>query len=369
MFPEASATNFGKNDMRRIRDYLVEMGEPLLDTQIISDIFYHNPRQTDYDAFRFSLNYRLSREKDFEFVGVHKAHLWSTRGMPSIASKRIKAGEMGQITGYIEEGFDESLQEQSAESIRQSGVLIHILTFFEWEYGILPFTRAMATLLPSALLPDQRTAVLRFESPQHYTTTLVELRYPTGNRGGWLAGFEVFFREHLVPGALITLARTEDPHIFTVTYEEQDETTERLLVQDEKKNKLAFADVTYFCAVDNDMLLTQQRYGRLRNLKVLPMNERRKGETVMEHVFGTVGEPMGTKSEPRYYALLDELVVALNVLRPASPSYVAELLRSGEYFEADETTPGAWYYTPPPTLSDELEKDNEYDEYDDEYDT
>lgn len=368
VFPESSATNFGKNDMRRIRDYLLEMGEPLLDTQIISDIFYHNPRQNDYASFRFSLNYRLSREKDFEFVGVQKAHLWSTRGLPSIASKRVKAGEMGQITGYIEEGFDESLQEQSAEAIRQSGVLSHILTFFEWEYGILPFTRAMSTLLPSALLSDQRTAVLRFESPQHYTTTLAELRYPTGNRGGWISGFDMFFQEHLVPGALITIARTEEPHVFTVTYEEQEETTERLLVQDEKKNKLAFTDVAYFCAVDNDMLLTQQRYGRLRNLKVLPMNERRKGEMVMEHVFGVIGEPMGTKSEPRYYAILDDLVVALNVLRPASPSYVAELLRSGEYFEADETTPGTWYYTPPPTSTDDSEEDNGYDEYDDEYD-
>ncbi|HEX9439386.1 MAG TPA: hypothetical protein VF909_06890, partial [Roseiflexaceae bacterium] len=45
VFPEAAVANFGKNDLRRIRDYLMETGEPLLDTQIIADIFYHNPRQ------------------------------------------------------------------------------------------------------------------------------------------------------------------------------------------------------------------------------------------------------------------------------------------------------------------------------------
>ncbi len=58
-FPEAAVENFGKNDLRRIRDYLIETGEPMSDTQIIADIFYHNPRQTDYETFRFALDYRL----------------------------------------------------------------------------------------------------------------------------------------------------------------------------------------------------------------------------------------------------------------------------------------------------------------------
>jgi hypothetical protein len=214
-FPEAAVESFGKNDLRRIRDYLVETGEPMLDSQIIADIFYHNPRQNDYETFRFALDYRLSREKDFEFVGVDGARLWSTKGLPAIGTKRVKASEMGQLTGYLEEGFDDSTAEQSVESIRSTGTLSHVLTFFEWEYGVLPYTKALAVLLPSPLLPDQRTAVLRFESPQHYSSTLAELRFPTGNRGGWLQGLEDFFHEHLVPGALITLSRTAEPHIFT----------------------------------------------------------------------------------------------------------------------------------------------------------
>jgi len=76
-----------------------------------------------------------------------------------------------------------------------------------------------------------------------------------------------------VPGALITLSRTAEPHIFTLTYEEQTETQDRLLVLDEKKNKFAFANVSYYSAVDEDMLVNQQQYGRLRNLKSLPMGE------------------------------------------------------------------------------------------------
>ena len=366
VFPEAAVANFGKNDLRRIRDYLMETGEPLLDTQIIADIFYHNPRQGDYEPFRFALNYRLNREKDFEFVGVAGARLWSTKGLPAIGGKRIKASEMGQIAGYLEEDFDDSLADQNAESIRQGGTLSHLLTFFEWEYGVLPFTKALGALLPAPLLPDQRTAMLRFESPQHYTSALVELRYPTGNRGGWLQGLEEFFHERLVAGALITLARTEEPHIFTLTYEEQAEAEERLLVLDEKKNKFAFANVTYYCLVDNDMLLNQQHYGRLRNLKSLPMNERRKADVVLEHVFETVGEPVGTRSEPRYYVAADDLYVALNVLRPASRSYLEHLLEQGDFFQPDETTPGAWYYTPPPEISEDEDEDLVEEEYEDE---
>jgi hypothetical protein len=365
VFPEAGVANFGKNDLRRIRDYLTEVGEPVLDTQIIADVFYHNPRQADYEPFRFALNYRLNREKDFEFVGVAGARLWSTKGLPVIGGKRIKASEMGQISSYLEEDFDDSLADQSAESIRQTGTLSHILTFFEWEYGILPFTKALAALLPPPLLSDQRTAVLRFESPQHYTSSLVELRYPTGNRGGWLQGLEEFFHERLVPGALMTLARAEEPHIFTMTYEEQPETEDRLLVLDEKKNKFAFANVSYYCLVDSDMLVNQQHYGRLRNLKSLPMNERRKADQVLEHVFETVGEPVGSRSEPRYHASTTDLHVALNALRPASSSYLEHLLGEGEFFQPDETTPGAWFYTPPPEIHEEEEDlaEEEYEDY------
>jgi hypothetical protein len=271
---------------------------------------------------------------------------------------------MGQIMGYIEEGFDDSLADQSADSIRKSGSLSHVLTFFEWEYGVLPFTRAMAALLPGTLLADQRTTVLRFEAPQHYTSMLVELRYPTGNRGGWLQGLDSFFRDYLVPGALITIARTDNQHIFSITYEEQAETSDRLLVVDEKKNKLAFENVSYYCAVDSDMLLSQQQFGRLRNLKLFPMSDRRKGEMMLEHVFETVGDPIGTRTEPRNRATLDTLLVAMNVLRPASKDYMRHLLKESDLYTPDPSIDGAWQFTPPPAEAEDQDEDED-DLYDD----
>ncbi len=368
-FPEAALVSFGKNDLRRISDYIKEVGEPLLDTQIIADIFYHNPRQSDYEIFRFALNYRLSREKDFEFVGVEGARLWSVRNLPAIGTRRVKASEMGQLAGYIEEGFDDSLAEQSVEAIRKTGQVTHVLTFFEWEYGILPLTRALSALLPQPLLTDQRSAVLRFEMPQHYVSALVELRYPTGNRGGWLQGLETLFHDYLVPGALITLMRTDDPRTFAITYEEQAETQDRLLVLDEtrKTPKFTFANISFACVVDTDMLVNQQQYGRLRNLKAFPMNERRKADLMLEHVFEVIGTPVGTRTEPQYAAPFDALFVAMNVLRPVSREYLTHLLTDGDTFTPDEGRPGWWRYMPPPSLAEEDEDDKtDEEDFDDE---
>jgi len=364
-FPEAALVSFGKNDLRRISDYIKEVGEPLLDTQIIADIFYHNPRQSDYEIFRFALNYRLSREKDFEFVGVEGARLWSVRNLPAIGTRRVKASEMGQLAGYIEEGFDDSLVEQSVEAIRKTGQVNHVLTFFEWEYGILPLTRALSALLPQPLLADQRSAVLRFEMPQHYVSALVELRYPTGNRGGWLQGLETLFHDYLVPGALITLMRTDDPRTFAITYEEQAETQDRLLVLDETKKtpKFTFANISFACVVDTDMLVNQQQYGRLRNLKAFPINERRKADLMLEHVFEVIGTPVGTRTEPQYAAPFDTLFVAMNVLRPVSREYLTHLLTDSDNFTPDEGRPGWWRYAPPPSQAEE-EEDDETDEED-----
>lgn len=358
LYPEGALASLGKNDLRRIRDDIMEAGEPLSDTAIISDLYHNAQRQPDYEGFRFSLNYRLSREKDFEFVGVEGACLWSVKGLPTIGSKRIKASEMAQLTSYLVEGYDDSLSDQTAEAIQQASEVGRVLTFFEWAYGVLVFDASLAALLPKPMLPEQRSAVLRVESPQHYTSYLVEVRYPTSNRGGWLQGLEDFFLEHLVAGAMITLARTEEPNVFTLVYEEMSGDSERILTLDEKKNKFAFADVNYFCGVDNDMFLSQRRFGRLKNLKSLPMNERRKSDMVLRHVFEEVGDQIGTRNEPVYQADIDTLYTAYSVLRPASRPFLQALLAADDAFASDASVPDIYTYTPEPEPVSEAEEED-----------
>ncbi len=363
LYPEGGLINLGKNDLRRIRDYIVERNEPLLDTEIIADLYYHNPRHGDYEGFRFSLNYRLHREKDFEFVGVEGARLWSAKGLPPIGTKRVKAGEMGQLAGYLVEGYDDSPETQDIVAIRENGSVTRFLSFFEWQTGILPLDAGLAALIPAPMLAEQRSAVLRFESPQHYTSFLAEARYPTGSRGGWLQGLDEFFLEHLVAGALVTIARTDQPNIFTISYDETEGVEDRLLVLDEKKNKLAFANITYYCMADEDLVPSQRKYGRLKNLKSLPMSERRKAEMILEHVFSAMGKQTGTRSAPSYWLSLDELMMGYNVLRPASRSYLLSLIEATPEFQPDESTPAAYFYTPEPT-EEEGEGEEDEDEAD-----
>lgn len=355
-YPAEAVINYGKNDMRRIRDFILEQGEPLSDTTILTDLYRRRLSDSDFDIGRFSLDYRLARERDFEFVGVAGAHLWAAKGLPQIGGKRVKAGDLGQLFAFLPEGYDYSADEAV------DNLVLHALSFFEWEYGVLPFGAALHSLLPPPLLDDQRTSVIRIESPQHYSSYLCEVRYPTAARGGWIWGLEDFFREYLVPGVAVSIASTDEPNVFTVSYEEAPATEAKLLHLDEKRNRFAFVAVTYYAAVNETLLPSQARYNKLRNLKALPMSERKKADAVLIHVFETVGEQLGSKEEPLYWITFNELLLAVNVLRPISDTYLTHLLQSDETFYADETTVGAWYYKPAP---EEVETAEEEDEDDD----
>ncbi len=342
---------FGKGDLRRIRDFVIEQGEPQADATIMADLYRERPGSPNFDLACFGLDYRLAREKDFEFVGVPGVNLWSAKGLPAIGTKRVKASDIGQLYSFLQDGYEDP--EEAIE-----GLVQHPLTVWEWEYGILPLNSAFQSLFPHPLLNDQRTAVIRIESPQHYSFYMCELRFPTGTRGGWLWGLEEFFHEYLVPGVTVNLAATEDPTVFTLQYDEAQGTEVKLLHLDEKRNRYAYMSVTYYARVDEKLLPTQANYNKLRNLKPLPMGERKKAEVVIAHVFETVGEQLGSKEEPLYWLQFNELWMAVNVLRPMSHAYLEHLLNGDDVFYADETTVGAYYYKPVPTAVEVTEEED-----------
>jgi len=199
-FAEDMVDRYSRGDLRRVREYILEMNEPLSDDQLLQDLFNRRPNDPTYEAARFSINYRLSREKrDFEFVGTRDSRLWSTAGLAPLGTTLRKASELGTDYRYL---IDEQVDEEVGASVT------HVLTFFEWAYGLLPLDGTLRQLFPAAYLEEQKTSVIRFEVPQLYATFLAELRYPTGNRGGYLVGFDEFYRENLAPGSLLTLERT-----------------------------------------------------------------------------------------------------------------------------------------------------------------
>ncbi len=344
-YPEDAVVSLSKGDLRRIREYILEQGEPMPDTSILSDVYYKTPRDHDFATFRFALNYRLNREKDFEFVGVPGMRLWSAKGLPAVGTKRLKTSELGQFYAFLEEdaSYDDSLSEISADEIRSNRQLSRFLTFFEWEYGVLPYDAAMKALLPPPLLSDQRTSILRIEAPQHYTVYLVELRYPTTNRGGWLHGLEDFFKEYLVPGALITLSATDDPSVWTIQYGETGGEDGKLLQQDDKKGRYSFANHTFYCDVDSDLVPSQERLPRLKNMKVLPPGERRRITSTAGYVLEQIGQSRPGDINGFELGLRD-LFMGVNVQRPATRAYLQATLNEDENFLVEDET---FIYFPP----------------------
>lgn len=329
---EEQLEHFSKGRLNEIRRYILEEETPLSDQTILADLLFKNPRDPDYELWAFSLNARLLREKkDFEYVGVPGANLWSVKGLPTIGSRLLKATEIGQDYAFL-------LEEPTAGQVDQWE---HFLTFYEYQHGVLPYDGVARAFFPQPLLEEQRSAYLRLEIPQHYEAYAVELRFPSGNRGGWLWGLEDFFHNSLVPGALIILSRTEEPNVFILHYMATEEQERRLLVLDERKNRYAFDDITFYCEVEESLLLSEERFRSLRNTSPLPPAVRRRPADVLAHTFTRIGK----KQDGSYVAAVEDLFAVANIERPFSMAFLRRILEETEvFFPAEEE--GFYRYTP-----------------------
>ncbi len=334
---------YNKGDFRRIREYMSDREGPVSDGDILGDLWGKRPTDNDYEATRFALNLRLSKEKkDFEFVGAYDDRVWTAPGLPQIGNPRHKATEVGTDFKYLE---DTALNDPS-ELVEENGqhVWRHVLTFYEYENGVLPYDATAKALFPAPLMDDQKSLVLRFEAPQLYFTYTAELRYPTGNRGGWVGGLEQFFEDNLVPGAVLVIRQGKKSNHFTIEYEQSDEQNANVLFYDDRRQKFVFRPIVFACQIQPEGLLTPDRYSRINGQKRLEEADRKKTDQVVAAAF----EYGGQKNKDGYYALLDDLYPIANIERPFSRNYLRQLLSHGNnVFQADETTPDAFTYKAP----------------------
>ncbi len=313
---EDRVPRFSRGDLRRMKDYLQEQERPLTDDVLAQDVLQARPGTPEFDLFRFAVDFRLSREhREFEFVGTANQRFWTTSGLPQLGTTRRKPNEIGADYRFL-------LDETPAEPrFRSSESIDHVLTFYEYVHGLLPYNAELQALLPAPLLPNQRAAVLTFECPQSYTTYLVELRFPTPNRGGYILGLDDFYTENLVPGSIISISRTENDGHYRVEYLPESGQSARLLELDERRSpRYVFRPTTFSSGVDEAMLLTEERFGRLANEKPLDEKVRRRPESVVAATFERVGE----NRDGNYSADFVTLLAGVNIERPVS----AELLRS-----------------------------------------
>jgi hypothetical protein len=318
---EDRVDRLSRGNLRGLTDYINEQEQPLTDDVLVQDVLGVRRSASNFDAARFSMNYRLSSERSFEFLGTRNQPFWGTTDLPSIGTTRRKANDIGTDYRYlIDEVPEGSVEPRSANSIE------HTLSFYEFTYGLLPLDARLQALLPAPMMPDQRSAVLMVEIPQFENSVyLVEVRYPTHNRGGFILGLDDFYEEKLVPGAMLSISATDNDGQYKIEYLEDSERQDRFLELDDRRApKYVFRPLSYDTAVDSDWLVTEDRFPRLGNEKPLPDKQRRHLEQVVEATFQRIGEDDGGK----LIASLTDLLVAVNVERPASEELLKATIAS-----------------------------------------
>jgi len=337
-FLEERLTLFTKGELRRIREFIESVGGPEDDASIISELFGKSPSDADYLAFRFSLNYQLSKEKkDFEFVGTARHRLWWLAGTPSprISRGPLKPGEIGQDLKYLED--EPALP--SAHTDRWE----HVLTYYEIENGILPYEPAAKGLLPAPFLKDQRIVQLQFRVPQVGAMVYAELHYPTGNRGGWIDGLGDLLAA-FVPGARLTITRTDDDTIFNISYTPTEPRQINTLAYDTKRQRFIFEPVEINYAVDENSLLEKERFKGLNNARRLDENSRRKGDPVIMYAFEKVGTKTTEGAKTIYRASIADLLPIINIEKPFSVTSLVRFFVTHPHYKADSTHEGVYLY-------------------------
>lgn len=341
-FLDDQLLRLSRGDFRRIRDYMVERAAPVSDEELLGDVFGRRVTERDYTLLRFGLNQRMSKEKkEFEFVGTGQSRMWTASALPAFGTAKRKPAEIGQDYRFLLDSTTPVAVEEVGDAIE------HVLTFYEYEYGLLPLDVRLAAFFPKAFIEDQRAAVLRFEVPQLYSNFLVELRYPTANRGGFITGLEQFYAENLVPGSRLRIERTDNNGRYVIRLEQTSEQTRKLLTLDERRGRYVFQPVTFYWGVDEDGLLSDTKFLGLINSKPLDEKERRRPEAVVRATFERVGDRQGDKATPRYWALFDDLLTAVNIERPFTAEYLRSVLdgEANPEFERDAGD-DAYFYDP-----------------------
>jgi hypothetical protein len=210
---------------------------------------------------------------------------------------------------------------------------------------LLPYDAEMQALLPAPVTSNQKSAVLTFECPQSFTTYLVELRYPTPNRGGFILGLDDFYTENLVPAAIISIQRTENDGHYLVEYLAESPRADQLLELDERRAlRYVFRPTTFACGVEEAELLTESKFGGMVGEKPLDEKVRRRPEAVVAATF----ERIGQERDGNYSAAFETLHAGVNIERPMSATLLRSILEHDDSgaFSRDPEAPNTYTYVP-----------------------
>ena len=361
------------DDLKRVRDYLDEQDQAVSDLDILSELFHITPRDDAFDRRRFTLSYRLSQKADelgVEFVGCREVWRWALEGVPIEKPERhrrlpgtdglpIKYVEVEQVEAELtgdDEPLDEPAEEPPGEWKPTRQTWEYVLTYYDWDNGVLPYHRQTREMIPPLSEGQQRT-VLRFMAEQ-VADEPFEVTLYAHSRAPWLQGMGLrdLFVGYLVPGARIWIDRTEEPDMYKIRYWPTEPRHRRLLFFEEGRVRPVIQEREIICEVDETMLLAEGRYSNIEALDRLDLVDRRTAPKVLARVFELIG--LKDESQDVYCACFDDLFPLLCITKPYSRDYVKQILydrKNYPWFYSDEERGVGWFvYDPKETREVEI---------------
>jgi len=337
---EELLVRFSKGDMRRLREYVADSGQAETDTTLLAEVLDRHPYEEDYERYLFSLNYRLAEDpKTFEFKGVAEEYLWAVTETPPHTSEQraLKPQDIGTEYRYLERGMNK---------VARAETWTHVLSYFEWENGVLPYGGPGRAVLPPPFLSGQRAAILEFRLPQWGRIVWCELRYPGGGRGGWIDGLGDVWQELLTPGARLTLERTDRGNAFIVSVARTEPDLVSVLRYDERHRRFTFEEITINYELDEALALPELRFASLEGTRRLGEAERRQADAVIAFAFEHVGIPVDKGGQDAYWAGLEDLLPVINIEKPFSREYLLNYLDTQPSYARDDVAEGYYLYFP-----------------------
>jgi len=298
------------------------------------------PRESGRAVQMFSLNHALATDEQgrFKFAGTEGRMEWC---LPRVAETRPLRFEKGPKDISLDHVLDEVVEivvlgaptGGTSEAVQRWS---HVLTFYDWHWGHLPYDKGARDLFVRPLLEDQRCTRVRLRFGKDGEIFSVILHYPTDRQMGWWGSAELrafFEAKELAPGATIVVERTansDSEGLYEIDYYPAPATKLEMLDYEESGQPV-FRRIGVRCEIDEEMSLPRSRFSALETLKLLDEGERRVTPSLLAAAFQRVGEKMLRGLGIVYRASFNELFVASNIERPLPATMLRAIFEQGAY--------------------------------------
>jgi hypothetical protein len=315
------------------------------------------PADTSVAVQMFSLNHALASDEAgrFEFSGTRSRMEWR---LPRVADTKALRFARAPNDISLDHTLDEAVEiaiDRPLDRVAKGEVKewSHVLTFYDWYWGHLPFNAEARDLLDEPLLTGQSCSRVELRPASGGEAFPAIVYYPSERQLGWWGSAELrgFFETHeLAPGATMKVRRTSSANgSYEIDYLSGPATRMEMLDYEEGGQPV-FRRLSLRCQLEEELSLPRSRFSALEALSLLPEEERRVTSLLLKTAFQRVGEKLLRGAGIVYRASFTDLYVAANIERPLSATVLKAIFEQNTYpcFYIDEDG----YYVHNPGRSD-----------------